>query len=99
MPARLLLLCLLLRSSWLTVEGGRHSGAATVLHRRGGRAAVAVSAGMAGGVPKPAQRHSPLPTSPIRSKQQVDPEPAWAFYSTVRQLAPCTPDEAASLVA
>jgi hypothetical protein len=46
-PARLLLLCLLLRSSWLTVEGGRQIGAAGVLHRRGGRAAVAVSVGMA----------------------------------------------------
>ena len=34
MPARLLLLCLLFRSSWLTVEDGRHSGAAGVLHRR-----------------------------------------------------------------
>ena len=42
MPARLLLLCLLFRSSWLTVEGDRHVGAAGVLHRRGGRAAVAV---------------------------------------------------------
>ena len=31
MPARLLLLCLLLRSSWLTVEGGRQVGAAGVL--------------------------------------------------------------------
>jgi hypothetical protein len=41
-PARLLLLCLLLRSSWLTVEGGRYV-AAGVLHRRGGRAALAVS--------------------------------------------------------
>jgi hypothetical protein len=39
---RLLLLCLLLRTLWLTVEGGRH-GAAGVLHRRGGRAALAVS--------------------------------------------------------
>ena len=35
-PARLLLLCLLLRSSWLTVEGGRQIGAAGVLYRRGG---------------------------------------------------------------
>jgi hypothetical protein len=43
MPARLLLLCLLFRSSWLTVGGDRHVGAAGVLHRRGGRAAVAVS--------------------------------------------------------
>ena len=45
MPARLLLPMLpslLLRSSWLTVEGGRH-GAAGVPHRRGGRAALAVS--------------------------------------------------------
>jgi hypothetical protein len=37
--------CLLFRSSWLTVEGDRHVGAAGVLHRRGGRAAVAVSVG------------------------------------------------------
>ena len=37
-PARLLLLCLLLRSSWLTVEGDRPVGAAGVLHRRGNRA-------------------------------------------------------------
>jgi hypothetical protein len=50
-PARLLLLCLLLRSSLLTVEGGRQIGAAGVLHRRGGRAAVAVSVGVAVGVP------------------------------------------------
>jgi hypothetical protein len=51
-PARLLLLCLLLRSSWLTVEGGRQIGAARVLHRRGGRAVVAVSVDVAVGVPK-----------------------------------------------
>jgi hypothetical protein len=51
MPASLLLLCLLFRSSWLTVEGNRHVGAAGVLHRRGGRVAVAVSVGVAGGVP------------------------------------------------
>ena len=51
-PARLLLLCLLLRSSWLTVEGGRQIGAAGVLHSRGGRAALAVSVGVAGGVPQ-----------------------------------------------
>ena len=50
-PARLLLLCLLLRSSWLTVEGDRRVGAAGVLHRRGGRVVVAVSVGVAGGVP------------------------------------------------
>ena len=49
-PARLLLLCLLLRSSWLTVEGGRQVGAARVLHCRGGRVAAAVSVGVAGGV-------------------------------------------------
>jgi hypothetical protein len=36
-PGRLLLLCLLLRSSWLTVEGGREIGAAGVLRRQGGR--------------------------------------------------------------
>jgi hypothetical protein len=45
-----LLMCLLLRSSWLTL-GGRHVGAAGVLQRRGGRAAVAVSVGVADGVP------------------------------------------------
>jgi hypothetical protein len=50
-PARLLLLCLLLRSSWLTVEGGRQIGAAGVLDRRGGRAALAVSVSVAVGVP------------------------------------------------
>ena len=48
MPARLLLL---FRSSWLTVEGDCHVGAAGVLHRRGGRAAVAVSVDVAVGVP------------------------------------------------
>jgi hypothetical protein len=47
MPARVLLSCLLVRSSWLTVEGDRHFGAAGVLHRRGGRAAVAVRVGVA----------------------------------------------------
>jgi hypothetical protein len=51
-PARLLLSCLLLRSSWLTVEGDRHFGAAGVLRRRGGRAAVAVRVGVAGRVPE-----------------------------------------------
>ena len=49
-PPRLLM-SLLLRSSWLTVEGGRQIGAAGLLHRRGGGAAVAVSVGVAGGVP------------------------------------------------
>jgi hypothetical protein len=53
MPARLLLLCLLFRSSWLTVEGRPvTSSAAGVLHRRGGRAAVAVRVGVAPGVPE-----------------------------------------------
>jgi len=49
MPARLLLLCLLFRSSWLAVEG--HVGGAGVLHRQGGRAAAAVRVCVAGGVP------------------------------------------------
>ena len=52
MRARLLLLCLRLRSSWLTVEGDRHVGAAGGLHRRDGRAAAGVWVGVAGGVPK-----------------------------------------------
>jgi hypothetical protein len=51
MPARLLLLCVLFRSSWLAAESRRQVGAAGVLHRRGGRGAVAVSVGVAGGVP------------------------------------------------
>ena len=42
----LLLLCLLSRLSWLTVEGGGR-----LLHRRGGRAVVAMSVGVAGDVP------------------------------------------------
>ena len=44
-------MCLLLRSSWLTVEGGRQIGAAGVLHRRGGPAASAVSVSAAAAVP------------------------------------------------
>ena len=51
-PSRLLLLCLLFRSSWLAAEGGRQVGAARVLHRRGGGSALAVSVGVAVGVPK-----------------------------------------------
>ena len=50
MSARLLLLCLLLRSSWLTLEGGREVSRAGVL-LRGGRAAVVLSVGVAVGVP------------------------------------------------
>jgi hypothetical protein len=49
--ARLLLLCLLLRSSWLAAEGGLQVGAARVLHRRGGGTAVAESVGVAVSVP------------------------------------------------
>jgi hypothetical protein len=49
MPARLLLLRLLFRSSWLTVGG--QVGSARVLHRRGERAAVGVPVGVAAGVP------------------------------------------------
>ena len=56
MRTRLLLLCLLLRSSWQTVEGDRHVGAAGVLHRPGGRPAVAVRVGVAGGVPNEQSR-------------------------------------------
>ena len=51
-PSRLLLLCLLFRSSWLAAEGGRQVGAARVLHRRGGGSALAVSVGVAVGVPE-----------------------------------------------
>ena len=43
MPARLLLSWLATQEFVLTVEGGRQIGAAGLLHRRGGRAAVAVS--------------------------------------------------------
>ena len=48
---RLLLWCLLLRSSWLTVEGGRQVGAARVLHRQGEPAGVAVPVDVAGRAP------------------------------------------------
>jgi hypothetical protein len=58
MPARLLLMCLLLRSSRLTVDGGHQVSAARVAHRRGGRAAVAVSVSVAGGVPTEKSRSS-----------------------------------------
>ena len=51
-PGRLLLLCLLRRTSWLTVDGDRNVDAAGVLHRRGGRAAVAGSVDVAGCVRK-----------------------------------------------
>jgi hypothetical protein len=62
-PWRLLLSCLLLGSPSQTVEGGRQVGAAGLLHRRGGRAALAVSVGVAVGVPlgKP-RSHAGAPT-------------------------------------
>ena len=44
-------LVLAIQSSWLTVKGGRRSGAAGVLHRRGGRAVAAGLAGVARRVP------------------------------------------------
>ena len=81
MPARLLLLCLLFRSSWLTVEGDRHVGAAGVLHRRGGRAAVAVSVGVAGGVPYEQSRRLRLAAS--RLPQVAQRSSTW---SAVRAL-------------
>jgi len=65
-------LCLLLRSSWLTVEDGRHSGAAGVLNRRGGRAAVAATGGAAGRVPlqnSPSRRSTPRQASPSGRKR------------------------------
>jgi len=51
-PERLLLSCLQRRTSWLTVESDRRVDAAGVLHRRGGRAAVAVSVNVADGARK-----------------------------------------------
>ena len=42
------------------VDGDRHVGAAGVLHRRGGRAAVAVRVGVAGGVQKQQSRRLQL---------------------------------------
>jgi len=73
-PARLLLLCVLLTSSWLTVEGDRHVDAAGVLHRRGGREVVAVSVGVAGGVPLQNSRAVGHATSGLllRAKAAVD---------------------------
>jgi hypothetical protein len=56
-PPRLLLLCLLLGSSWLTVEGGRQIGAAGPLYRRrGGGAGAAVSVSVAVGAPEEQRR-------------------------------------------
>jgi hypothetical protein len=67
MPARLLLLCLLFRSSWLTVEGDRQVGASRLLHRRGGRAAAAVSVRVAVGVPKQLSQDGGQPSRLFRS--------------------------------
>lgn len=50
--ARLPLRCLLFRSSWLTLDGDPHVGAAGVLHRRSGVEALAVQVGVAGAVPE-----------------------------------------------
>ena len=73
MPARLPLLCLLLRSSWLTLEGERHVGAARVLHRWGGRAVEGVSVGVAVGVPiaeLASRRSRHLGAAPLGRTQQ-----------------------------
>ena len=55
-------MCLLLGSSLLTVEGGRHTRAAGVLHRRGGRAVLAVLVSVGGWCPNsqlsPLRRHT-----------------------------------------
>jgi len=82
MPARLLLL---FRSSWLTVEGDCHVGAAGVLHRRGGRAAVAVSVGVAGGVP--IHKHDEPPSSVLRLLHSVEAARNRAPVETL----PCRP--------
>ena len=74
--ARLLLLCLLLRSSWLTVEGDRRVGAARVPHRQGGRAAVAVSVGVAGGVPERVCRPRRHPLLLLARAGVIAPAPA-----------------------
>jgi hypothetical protein len=77
--ARLLLLCLLLRSSWLTVEAGRQIGPAGVLHRRGGRAAVAAVAGVAGRGPlqnSRSRRSRHLGASPLGRLRKSDVTPA-----------------------
>ena len=49
-PPRLLLLCLLLRGSWLMVDGGPQIGATGMLYRRGVGAVVGVAVGVAVGV-------------------------------------------------
>ena len=66
-PARVLLSCLLFRSSWLTVEGDRHFGAAGVLHRPGARAAVTVRVDVAPSVPMQQRRT-------VRSRQLRRPQ-------------------------
>ena len=54
MPARLLLLRLLLSISWANGGARRQVGAARVLRRRGGQEVAAVSVGVAGGRSGPA---------------------------------------------
>ena len=90
-PARLLLLCVLLRGSWLTVQGDRHVGADGAPHRRGGRAAVAVSVGVAGGVPfGKSQVGSELPTEGGSISPMLAGRPSWLVSTADKQEAPPT---------
>ena len=79
MPAKLPLLCLLLRSSWLAVEGDRRVGAVGGPHRRGGRAAVAVRVGVAAGVAHQQSGSVPggLPQPPARPAVWLRRRNAW----------------------
>jgi hypothetical protein len=69
--ARLLLMCLLLRSSWLTVEGDRQVGAAGVLIARADGQPWPCRFGVAGGVPKrPCDRDgADCPSAPMQASQ------------------------------
>ena len=63
-------------------------GAARVLHRRGGQAAVAVSVGVAGGVPIPAAQEWPMwrPARGFRSWAQARATNYWARPRSGRPL-------------
>jgi hypothetical protein len=90
-PPRLLLLCLLLRSSWLMVEGGRQIGAAGLLYRRGGGAAVAV--GQRGcWRSRAAVSDSPITSIEMAAsspKQQHGQRPSATSASTRDACSPC----------
>ena len=80
MPVRLLLLCLLFRSSWLTVEGGRRRvGAFGVLHRRGG-------VGVAGAAPQQECRRQRVGLPQSRAGAAISRRPRGSRCSSQARL-------------